>query len=97
MKILIIGAGAVGYVLSNFLGKDKNVSKITCASNDIKRARDFIDAKNKKIKLINLDASKKDQLIRAAKGVDVIINASLPELNETIMQVALKVKATTPN
>ncbi|MBU1202336.1 MAG: saccharopine dehydrogenase NADP-binding domain-containing protein [Nanoarchaeota archaeon] len=93
MKVLLIGTGAVGCVLSKFLAKDKIISKIICASIDIKRAKKFIDTKNKKIKLVNLDASKKDQVIKAAKGVDVIINAGLPDFNENIMQAALKVKA----
>jgi saccharopine dehydrogenase-like NADP-dependent oxidoreductase len=92
MKILLIGAGAVSHVLSKLLVKDKSVSKIVCASVDIKRAKEFIDVRNKKIRLICLDASKKDQVIKAAKGVDVIINASLPNFNEIIMEAALAAK-----
>ncbi|HII71221.1 TPA: hypothetical protein HA265_00520 [Candidatus Woesearchaeota archaeon] len=93
MKVLLIGAGSVGYVLTRFLSKDKNISRIICATVDIKRAKETIDTKDRKIKLINLDASEKDALVNAAKGVDVIINAGIPDINEIIMQAALEVKA----
>ncbi|MFH1064795.1 MAG: saccharopine dehydrogenase NADP-binding domain-containing protein [Candidatus Woesearchaeota archaeon] len=93
MRVLLIGTGAVGHVLSEFLIKDKTVSRLICASNDLKRAKSHINIKHKKLRLINLDASKKEEVIRAAKGVDVIINAGLPDFNETVMRAALEVKA----
>jgi saccharopine dehydrogenase-like NADP-dependent oxidoreductase len=93
MKILLIGSGSVGSVISKLLSKEKQISKIICASNNIKEAKKFINQKNKKIKLIKLDASDIKQVVKAAKGADLIINASLPNFNENIMEAALKVKA----
>jgi saccharopine dehydrogenase (NAD+, L-lysine forming) len=92
MKILLIGCGAVSYVLSSLLNKDENVSLIVCASNDLDSAKEFIQS-SRKIKIIKLDASKKEEIINAAKGFDLIINASLPDYNEIIMQATLEVKA----
>ncbi|MBW3004890.1 saccharopine dehydrogenase NADP-binding domain-containing protein [Candidatus Woesearchaeota archaeon] len=93
MKILLIGAGAVGSVLSSMLCKDPCVSKVICASNDLKKAREFLDLKNKKLSLIKLDASNTLQVAKAAKGCNLIINASLPDFNLKIMEAALKAKA----
>lgn len=92
MKVLIVGCGAVAYVLSTLLAKDKSVSKIFCASKDVKKAKKFIPF-NKKIKLVKLDASRFEDVVKAAKGVDLVVNASLPYFNEIIMRAALKVKA----
>jgi saccharopine dehydrogenase (NAD+, L-lysine-forming) len=89
MKILIVGAGAVASVISRILSKDKK-TEVTCASRDIKRAKEFIDTK--KVRLIKLEASSVSQVAKAAKGFDLIINASMPRFNESIMEAALKAK-----
>jgi len=93
MKILLIGTGAVGSVLSRYLSRDNEVSEIICASKDTKRAKEFIDANNKKIKLISLDASNIEEIVSKARGVNLIINASLPRFNENILEAALRVGA----
>lgn len=92
-NVLLIGAGAVASVVSKHLAADKGVGEILCGSIDIKRAREFINSGNRKIKLMSLDASRKQQVAKAAKDVDIIINASLPNFNENIMEAALKVGA----
>lgn len=93
MKILLIGTGAVGSVLSRYLSRDEEVYKIICASKDTKRAKEFIDTNNKKIKLVSLDASNIEEIVSKAKGVNLIINASLPRFNENILWAALQVGA----
>jgi saccharopine dehydrogenase (NAD+, L-lysine-forming) len=92
MKIFIVGAGAVSSVISGLLSKDKNIKHIICGTNDIKRAAHFIQ-KNKKIKIVKVDASNPNSVTRAARGCDLIINASLPNFNEAIMKAALKIRA----
>lgn len=93
MTVLIVGAGAVASVISRHLARDRSISKIICASRDIKRARQFINTKERKLKLISLDASRVAEIIKAAKGVDLIINASLPAFNEHIMTAVLATRA----
>jgi saccharopine dehydrogenase-like NADP-dependent oxidoreductase len=93
MKILIVGAGAVASVLSRQLAKEKNITHITCASNDLRSAKEFIDTRNPKVSLARVDASKIKDVARAAKGYDLIINASIPRYNTNIMEAALKVNA----
>src|SRR3989338_2569184 len=56
MKILLIGAGAVGSVISKYLNKD-------------------------------------DEIAEKARGVNLIINVSLPRFNENILEAALRVGA----
>jgi len=46
-KILIVGAGAVASVISSELAKERNISRIICATNDVKRARHFIPKRKK--------------------------------------------------
>lgn len=93
MRILIIGAGAVSSVISELLSRRKEISEIICATNDIEKAKNFINLKNPKISLRKVDANKIDQIVKIAKNVDLIINASLPNFNINIMKAALKVKA----
>ncbi len=108
MKVLIVGAGAVASVLSKQLSKDRHISEIVCASNDIKRAREFIGANSRdmraksarkaakaasKISIAELDASDKRQIANAARDFDLAINASLPNFNRNIMEASLKAGA----
>src|SRR3989344_2112993 len=88
MKILIIGTGAVARVICHFLSKEKNVSQIVCASRDQKKARQFI-VPRRKISLRRLDASKIPNVVAAASGMNLIINASLSVYNEKILESAL--------
>lgn len=87
MKVLIIGAGAVGGVLCKLLVKEKRVSQIFCC--DIKK-RTF----NNKIIFKRLDISNKNKLLKFLKEIrpDVVINAVLPVLNTLILECCLKSK-----
>lgn len=93
MTILLIGAGAVASVLSRYLSKDRTITHIRCASRNKKRAEEFIDFSHRKIRFVQLDASHVDQIVSAAKGVDLIINASLPRFNHHAMEAAVRVKS----
>lgn len=93
MKILLVGAGAVGSVISQYLSRDNEIAEVICASNDIERAKEFISTANSKIKLVELDAANIDEITDKAQGVNLIINASLPRFNENILEAALRVGA----
>ena len=93
MKILLIGAGAVASVISRYLSKDNEITEVICASNDMERAKEFIDTADKKIRLAELNASNVEEIIDVARGVNLIVNASLPRLNENILEAALRVGA----
>ena len=90
MKILLVGAGAVGSVLTRYLSRDDEITEVICGSNDLKSAKEFI-TENSKTKLVRLDASNIQNIVNAARGRDLIINASPARFNENIMEAALKV------
>lgn len=92
MKILLIGGGAVASVITQYLRKDDEISEVVCASNNLQRAKEFI-AENRKVKLVEIDASNMNEIVDKARGANLIINASLPRFNENILEAALKVGA----
>jgi len=95
MKIFIVGAGGVASALCKCLTKERTISKVTCGSFDVDKAKEYIDTKPKKINLLNkrLDASNISQVAKEINGYDLVINASLPNHNESIMKAALASKA----
>lgn len=93
MRVFVVGAGAVASVLVKKLSEDKEISAVSCGTIDLKRAKEFIDTADPKVSLIFLDAFDSNELVKAINGFDLVINASLPELNTKIMEAALKVGA----
>ena len=89
MKVLIIGWGSVGKIIAEELAKENLISMIVCASRKIPLRK----PRSKKIKFRQLDAEHQDQIELAARGMDLVINASLPQYNISIMKAALKAGA----
>ncbi len=92
MRIVLAGAGATASVIAALLCREKSVSQITCVTNDLKRAKMFMP-KHRKLSVRKADASNLSEMEKIARGADLLINASLPNFNETIMEAALKVRA----
>lgn len=86
MRIFMAGTGAVASVMLRFLVKERYIDEIICASN---RPSAFLP-KSDKIKVRKLDLWDKKEVLRYAKGAECIINASLPDFNEILMEAALK-------
>ena len=89
MKILLLGGGAVGYVISKYLLKDDAVSEIICGDIDISRARKAMPL-NDKITFKRVDISKADDVAKLAKDTDLIINAANYKFNLPVMKAAVK-------
>jgi len=89
MKIIIIGYGAVGSVLTKLLLKEKSVEKIYCL--DIKFLKKI---NNKKVIFKQFNLLEKKKLIDYLKEIkpDVVINTSLPKFNTNIMECCLNAK-----
>jgi saccharopine dehydrogenase (NAD+, L-lysine-forming) len=92
MRILVVGAGAVGSVLAKILAKERGVS-VSCAANDLPAARRFLGADGKRVGLVRTDASDAAAVARAAKGSDLVVNASLPKFNLKLLRAALVARA----
>ena len=87
MKILIVGHGAVGTVLCEMFSRERKIKSVICVERTITHFR------NKgKLHFKEVDISDKRQtadLLKKEKP-DLVINASLPIFNKTLMEACLK-------
>jgi saccharopine dehydrogenase (NAD+, L-lysine-forming) len=91
MKILVVGAGAQGGPCASILARDKNVAQIVLGDIDLDLANKVKDKiRSDKITTTRVDAGKVEDIEKAARGADAIINLTLTAFNENIMQAALK-------
>jgi len=90
-KVLIIGAGAQGAPCASILARDRDVSEIVLGDIDLGLANKVKEKiGSDKVTTVKLDAGKIEDIERAAKGVDVIINLTLFRFNLNIMKAALR-------
>lgn len=89
MKILMLGAGGVASIVVHELRRDRRITRILCGTKNLSRARQFIKPAGA-VRLCALDASNAGAVSRQARGFDLIINASLPDFNETLLRAALQ-------
>ncbi len=87
MKIIIVGCGAVASSLSKLLSKKHSV---ICVTNKVRLGRKFI---KKSIPIVFGDARNISKMKKICGGADLIINASLPNFNASLMRVALAVNS----
>jgi len=89
MKILIVGCGAVGSVIASELVKDREIDEVKCADVDLQKAKQLTHGL-KNASACQVNAGNIDDLVKVAKGVSVVVNATLPKFNLNIMDAALK-------
>ena len=92
-KVLIIGAGAQGNVISGVLSRADDISEIMLADINIERANEvaqFIGSD--KIRTATLDASNKDEIAALMKrgSYDLVVNATLMTFNRQIIEAAFE-------
>jgi len=75
-KILVLGgAGAQGSATVMWLVREPDVTEVICADINLERARRFKDKlKSDKVRPMKVDVWKPDEVLKAVKGVDVVIN-----------------------
>ena len=94
MKVALIGAGVQGQVLCTMLVESPDVDEVRVADKRFELAKRLADyLKSDKVSVHSVDASKIDELLKVTEGVDVVVNATVPMLNLTIMQAAFKSRA----
>ena len=91
-KILVLGVGAQGSAAAKKLDEEPNVSEIVCADCD-QGAVDSIVSQLTKAKGVVVDAHDLDSIVKAAEGVDLILNGLPLECTQNVLDAALKVKA----
>jgi saccharopine dehydrogenase-like NADP-dependent oxidoreductase len=91
LKVLVVGAGGQGAPCASMLSKDPEVSEIVLADINLELA-EKVSKKigSDKITTMRVDAGNLEDLLKAAKGVDAIINLTLPRFNLNIREAALK-------
>jgi saccharopine dehydrogenase (NAD+, L-lysine-forming) len=91
LKFLVVGAGGQGAPCASILSRDPEVSEIVLADIDLELAEKAAKKiGSDKITIMRVDAGNLEDLLKAAKGVDAIINLTLPQFNLNVMEAALK-------
>jgi saccharopine dehydrogenase-like NADP-dependent oxidoreductase len=90
MRIFVLGAGATGSLLAQLL--ERQGHDVWCGDRNPSRARRFLGMKST-IAIATVNARNLRGTIRAAKGCDLIINASASVFNERVLRAALFLRA----
>jgi saccharopine dehydrogenase-like NADP-dependent oxidoreductase len=91
MKVVIIGAGEQGYVLTWNLARHPAVHEIVLGDWDLDRAEEVKAAWGAgKTTAVNVDARDVEQVARLAEHADLIVNAVIPEWDDPLMKAALR-------
>jgi len=93
VKVLIVGAGMQGHVITWNLGRNAAVTEILVADYDEARAR-FVAGQvgAGKATAVFVDASDADSIAKLGEGAKLIVNAVIPEYNISIMRACLELK-----
>ncbi len=92
MKVLVLGGyGAVGTAICGDLAETPHISEVVCAGRNIGKARNLAQKlKSDKVTPKKVDVSNSNELMRALKEANIVINSSLPEYNIAVMEAALE-------
>ncbi len=91
-KILVLGVGAQGSAAARKLDQEPNVSEVICADHDMKAVENVVKSL-KKGRGVQVDAHDKDSIVKAAEGVDLILNGLPLECTKNVLDAAVEVKA----
>jgi len=94
MKILIVGAGGQGGPCASILARDEHVSEIRLGDINAELATKVAEKiGGGKVKPLLLNAADKGAVTKAAQAVDIIINLTLIDFNDNILEAALAAKS----
>jgi saccharopine dehydrogenase-like protein len=90
MRIFVLGVGGAGSLLAQLLVRQGHT--VWCGDRDPERARKFLGKKSE-IKVLETNARNLWSIVRAARGCNLIVNASPAVFNEIILRAALRLRA----
>jgi saccharopine dehydrogenase-like NADP-dependent oxidoreductase len=90
MRIFVLGAGATGSLLAQLLERQGHT--VWCGDRDPERARRFL-GKRSTIAVREVNARNLRGTVKAAKGCQLIVNASASLFNEIVLRAALRLRA----
>ncbi len=90
-RLLILGAGAQGSTVAKRMNEEPQVSEIICADYDEKAVLEMAGTLSK-VKALQVDASNIENIINAAKGTDLVVNALPISFASRVIEAALRAK-----
>lgn len=90
MRIFVLGTGATGSLLAQLLERQGHA--VWCGDRDPDRARRFLGKKST-IAITEVNARNLRGIIRAARGAQLVVNASASVFNQIVMRAALHLRA----
>ncbi len=90
-KVIIVGAGAQGIVITGVLAEADDVAEIVLGDIDVSRAKEIAETNGSpKIRVIELDATDLEGMTRVMKdgSFDLVVNATLPRFVHNVMKAA---------
>lgn len=90
MQIFVLGAGATGSLLAELLQRQGHT--VWCGDRDPLRARRFLGRRST-IAVSEVNARNLRGIVRAARGCQLIVNASASVFNQIVMRAALRLRA----
>ena len=90
MRIFVLGAGGTGSLLAQLLERQGHAG--WCGDRDPVRAARFLGKKST-IKVVETNARNLWSIVRAARGANLIVNASPAVFNSIIMRASLRLRA----
>ena len=89
MRIFVLGVGGAGSLLAHLLERQGHT--VSCGDRDIERARKFLGKKSK-IPIHQVNARNLWSIVRAARGCQLLVNASPAIFNEVVLRAALRLR-----
>ena len=90
-KLLILGSGAQGSTVAKRMDEEPNVSEIICADYDEKAVNELAKML-KKGTALQIDARRVENIVKAADGCDLIVNALPMAFGRIVIEAAIKAK-----
>jgi saccharopine dehydrogenase (NAD+, L-lysine forming) len=90
MRIFVLGAGATGSLLAQLL--ERQGHDVWCGDRDPERGRRFLGRRST-IAITKVNARNLSGIVRAARGCQLIVNASASVFNLIVMRAALRLRA----
>src|SRR2546423_1667759 len=90
MRIFVLGAGATGSLLAQLL--DRQGHTVWCGDRDLERARRFLGQRST-IAVTEVNPRNLHGIVRAARGCQLIVNASASVFNQIVMRAALRLRS----
>jgi saccharopine dehydrogenase (NAD+, L-lysine forming) len=90
MKVFVLGVGGAGSLLAHLLERQGHT--VWCGDRDPERARHFLGKKST-IEVVEANARNLWSIVRAARGCQLLINASPAVFNEIVLRAALRLRS----